>query len=227
MAARATPPPPIVAGLASAVLVLGGCAQDPEPSAGPTTGGDAPPEMSSSGPSPSRSPAPTATATTIPGTTATATSAPDGTEPLATCTNTEAGLRVFYPQDWSARSGSTGGGCSWFNPDPFELEPGTEASGVAVRLDAEDVEYDRVVRGYREDEVISQREMRVAGWPALRLETRDTTGPMATGERQLSYLADMGAGRTLVLVTNGADTEDDAQARRVVDLMAERLERTG
>jgi hypothetical protein len=45
------------------------------------------------------------------------------------------------------------------------------------------------------------------------------------GER-LTYLADLGEERTIVLTTSERAAEDLARARQVVDLMARRLERT-
>lgn len=143
-----------------------------------------------------------------------------------TCVSTRASLRVSYPQGWTARD-FPDGGCAYFDPEPFEVERGTEAPSVAVRLDVENVAYDRVRSGYLDGEVMSQEETAVAGYDALRIEDRDTGGPLGPKGQRLTYLADLGSEKTLVLTTNETDAEDFEQAQEILDQMAGRLERTG
>jgi hypothetical protein len=140
--------------------------------------------------------------------------------------STRADVRVSYPADWVARE-HPDGGCAYFNPEPFEVEPGTEGPAVAIRLDVERVPYERVRSSYLDGEVISQEETEVGGYPALRVEDRDTGGPLAAKGHRLTYIADLGTEQTLVLTTNETDAEDPQRAREVLDLMAERLERAG
>lgn len=139
-----------------------------------------------------------------------------------TCVSTRASLRVSYPQGWTARD-FPDGGCAYFDPEPFEVERGTEAPSVAVRLDVENVAYDRVRSGYLDGEVMSQEETAVAGYDALRIEDRDTGGRW----RRITYLADLGAEKTLVHTTNETDAEDVEQAKEILHQMTDRLGRTG
>jgi hypothetical protein len=100
---------------------------------------------------------------------------------------------------------------------------------MSVRLDVESVEYEQVRRAYvgDNDQLMSHRETEVAGYPAVRVEDRDTQGPTAPKGRRLTYLADLGQEQTLLLTTNETDADDPERAREVLDLMAERLQRTG
>ena len=142
----------------------------------------------------------------------------------ATCLSTRSDLQVSYPQGWTARD-YPDRGCAYFDPRPFEVERGTEAPSVAIRLDVESVDFDRVRDGYLRGDVIAQEEVRVAGYEGLRIEDRDTEGPLAPKGHRVTYLADLGTGATLVLTTNETDAEDFERAQEVVDAMADRVQR--
>ena len=144
----------------------------------------------------------------------------------ATCVSTRSDLRVRYPQHWTARD-YPGHGCAYFDPQPFEVERGTEAPSVAIRLDVENVAYARVRDGYLRGDVIAQEAARVAGHEGIRIEDRDTDGPLAPKGHRVTYLADLGTEKTLVLTTNETDAEDFGRAQDVVDAMADRLQPVG
>jgi hypothetical protein len=150
---------------------------------------------------------------------------PDDSSSWATCRNGRAAvaLQVSYPS-WTARD-YPDDGCSYFDPAPFEVQRGTEVSGVAIRLDVESVPYDRVREGYLRGPVQSQREAEVAGFPGIRIEDEDTGGPTAPKGRRLTYLADLGNDQTLVLTTNETDAGQPEAAREVLDELAQQLER--
>jgi hypothetical protein len=154
-------------------------------------------------------------------------SSPDTDAQWATCLSTRASvtLQVSHPGGWTARDYPEGGGCAYFDPEPFEVERGTEAAGMAIRLDVEPTAYDRVREGYLRGEVQSQRETEVAGFPALRIEDEQTRGPSGPKGQRLTYLADLGTEETLVLTTNETDADDFASAQEVLDEMAQRMER--
>jgi hypothetical protein len=198
------------AGLALVAALLTGCADDDSsegafesPSASPTP---------SPSPTPPPSPSPTETDA--------------AQKEWATCVSTRADLRVSYPADWTARD-YPGGGCAYFDPEPFEVQRGTEGPAVAARLDVESVRYDRVLSAYTDGEVISQEQTEVAGRPAVRVEDRDTGGPLGDKGRRLTYIVDLGEDQTLLLTTNETDAGDPERAREVLDRMAQRLERAG
>jgi hypothetical protein len=133
---------------------------------------------------------------------------------------------VSYPADWIARD-YPDGGCAYFDPEPFGVERGTEAPSVAARLDVEPVAYDRVLSSYTDGEVMSQQETEIAGYPAVRVEDRDTGGPLGAKGQRLTYVADLGGEQTLIFTSNETDADDFERAKDVLDEMAERLERTG
>jgi hypothetical protein len=96
-------------------------------------------------------------------------------------------------------------------------------TSVAVWLDGEDVAYDRLRSAYLDGEVMSQDETTVAG-----LRRAAHRGPRHRGRwRRITYLADLGAEKTLVHTTNETDAEDVEQAKEILDQMTDRLERTG
>lgn len=191
----------VIAPLAAALLLVG-CGDDGDSTGTAQDRSTRPPPSSA----PSPSPSPTGTA-------------------YATCVSTRAGLLVGYPASWTARD-HPAGGCAYFDPRPFEVERATEAPPVAVRLDVERVPYERVREAYVSGEVLAQRQVTVAGYDGIRVEDRDTGGPLAPKGQRLTYLADLGSEKTLVLTTNETDAEDFDLAREVLDQMADRLERT-
>lgn len=167
---------------------------------------------------PSPSPSPTAVETSPE-----PTASPTGdTRDWATCVSTRTNLQVSYPAGWTARD-YPDGGCAYFDPEPFEVQRGTEAPAVTVRLDVESVAYERVTASYLGGEVISQRETTVAGYPAVRIEDNHTQGPLGPKGRRLTYIADLGDEQTLLLTTNQTDANDFAQAEDILDEMAERV----
>ena len=188
--------------------------------------GEDDPETALERPSPSTTASPTPSPSPSPSPTTGSASPTGDARQWASCVSTRGSLQVEYPQDWTARD-RPDGGCAYFDPEPFEVERGTEGPSVAVRLDVESVAYDRVRQAYLDGEVISQRETTVAGYDAIRVEDRDTEGPLAPKGHRLTYIADLGQEKTLVLTTNETDAEDFQQAQEVLDEMAERLERTG
>lgn len=192
-------------------LLATGCGADGDDAAAPTPAQTPPPATS---PTPESSPTPSPV------------SSPDEGAQWATCLNdrAEVTLQVSYPEGWAVRD-YPDDGCSYFNPEPFEVQRGTEASGVAIRLDVEAVAYERVREGYLRGDVQSQRRVTVAGFQGLRIEDEDTEGPTAPKGERLTYLADLGSEQTLVLTTNETDADDPEAARRVLDEMAQRLQR--
>lgn len=201
------PPTRLAAALALSALLVTGCGDDD---------GDVAIET----PSPSPSPSPTAVAPEP-----TDTGSPTDTREWATCASTRADLQVSYPADWTARD-YPDGGCAYFDPQPFETERGTEAPAVAIRLDVEPITYERVKSSYLDGEVMSQRDTEIAGHEAIRIEDRQTQGPLGAKGHRFTYLADLGTDKTLVLTTNETDANDFEQAQEVLDEMAERISRT-
>jgi hypothetical protein len=198
-------PTRLAAALAVSVLLVTGCADDEDA------------DVSSESPSPAPPPSPTATGPT---------SSPSDTRSWATCVSTRADLQVSHPAEWTVKD-HPHGGCAYFDPQPFDVERGTEAPSVAIRLDVEAVAYERVKQSYLQGDVISQRDAEVVRNEAIRIEDRDTEGPLAPKGHRVTYLTDLGTEQTLVLTTNETNAEDFAAAQQLLDEMAQRLQRAG
>lgn len=59
---------------------------------------------------------------------------------MAACTNDQAGYTIEYPSTWHTNSGEVTAPCTLFDPEPIEVEEGTEASTV-ITLNASDTDF--------------------------------------------------------------------------------------
>lgn len=143
---------------------------------------------------------------------ATAAPAPSPSPTTTRCVSSEGGYAVSYPRDWSVAGGDGIEPCAFFDPQPLALEPGTEATEVAVRVDVRDVPLEQA----RQD-TGGQQEEQAAGVRATGTTTDDVLLP--AGTPFTTWLVDLG-GRTLVLTTNRTD-----EAVEVLDAMAQSVER--
>lgn len=98
-------------------------------------------------------------------------------EGFALCTDQRQGYEIGYPQDWHAGSPNLQDECSLFDPQPFEIERGTEAPVVAMRVDDPQRPFaaarDRLADPDAE-RVLLREETTVAGQEAIRFETEQT-----------------------------------------------------
>lgn len=118
-----------------------------------------------------------------------------------------AGYRLKYPASWSTSSLTDRAPCRYFHPEPFTLPPGTEATGIAIRVQMAPAVIERVAPppgGSQAVEILSRRETKVADRRALRVETRATgKALLPAGIRAVSYYVDFGS-RTLTGTTSEA-----------------------
>jgi hypothetical protein len=106
--------------------------------------------------------------------------------------------------------------CSFFDDEPLALEPGTEATGVAIRADVRDLPLEQA----RGDSGGEQEDRTVGGRAAVRATgTYDDDALLPPGTRFTSWLVDLG-GRTLLLTTDTAAGEGYDEAVEVLDAMA-------
>ncbi len=146
---------------------------------------------------------------------------------MARCANPQAGYRVAYPAQWQTNPGSVMPECSLFDPEPIQLQAGTEIPlDIAVSIRREPVRLETIAGEPRDERVLSRAETTVAGRRALRIESEATGEVMhPEGTRSYRYLVDLGE-ETLVAATYEAGTLDFASKRRILDEMMSTLELT-
>ncbi len=137
--------------------------------------------------------------------------APTTTTPVAggtkECVAPQRGYRVEFPSTWFVNDAEHMEPCRFFHPEPFSLQPGTEATGVAVTVQLNPLSFDRATpaaEGSFASEVLDRRTATVDGRPAVRVETRSTGAALLPAEvRGVSWFVDVAPG-TLVATTTEA-----------------------
>ena len=232
----------LLAVLSLAALALTGCASgdEPDPAASPSqsetpspTPGETPaddtPDDDESEPDASPSPTPSDDVTPSP-------TATPGDEPslAASCTNSELGVTIAYPDGWSTNDGDVLPACSVFDPEPFELEENTEIPlELAVVVQGSDRQFATYADagdqpGSRE---LERREATVDGHDAVAmlLEATEDAPLLEPGTRLYRWVIDTGvdemtAVSTLLLVSYDRGEPAFDQKRRTLDAMVEQLE---
>lgn len=177
---------------------------------------------------PTAAPTPVRSPSTVPGPTASPTPAPvPSPTPAALaqrCTHPTEGYSVGYPAGWHAADREGIRPCSFFAPAPLELEPATEADGVAVRLAVMDEPFETAQDKVRSDGTTAEAPATVGGQRAARF-VGETTGEglQPAGLATTTWLVDLG-GRALLLTTDEAGTDDYAATVEVLDAMARSVE---
>lgn len=153
----------------------------------------------------------------------------DGTD-AATCTAEADGFEVEYPVDWHTNDTSEAEPCRFFHPAPFEVQPDTEATEIAIVLRFTSAPFEQLTSATLEDpggaRLLAQEQTTVAGEEALRIETESTgEALLPAGTLAVQWFAEFG-GRTMVAVT--LDTIDQVafdEATEVLDAMMRSLRR--
>lgn len=136
------------------------------------------------------------------------------------CTHPTEGYGLTFPADWFVADGEGIEPCSFFSPEPLELEPATEADGVAIRLDVMAEAFPEARRKVASDGKQEGQDTAVDGRPAVRFvgET-DASGLLPPGLATTTWLVDLG-GRSLLLTTDEGGSDDYAASVEVLDAMA-------
>lgn len=123
------------------------------------------------------------------------------------CVALERGFRVRFPSTWFVNDADKTEPCRFFHPEPFSLDPGTEATGIAVNVRFNPMPFDQVTpwpEGSPASEVLDGSTTTVDGRRAARLETRATgRALLPEGVRGVSWFVDVADG-TLVAATSEA-----------------------
>ena len=127
------------------------------------------------------------------------------------CTNARRGYSIGYPSAWYTTHLGPAQACEYFDPEPFEIVPGTEFPPTALfaALTRETVEsYVGQVTDPMFFETIRREETTVGDRPAVLIETEATgQGESEPGERMYGYVVDVG-GRALVVLATGLPGDD-------------------
>lgn len=160
-------------------------------------------------------------------TTTTTSSTTSTTEPQQAawteCVNDDEGFRVEHPPEWSTNDGDVMAPCSLFDPEPIELEAGTEIpDDIAVVIIIESVPFETVTETVGE-ETLDQQERTVDGRSALRQELRSTgVGLAPEGRDRTRWLVDLDD-RTLSAYSSDVGDPPYGEKVEVLDRMVESL----
>ena len=166
-----------------------------------------------------------ATTTSSSSSTTSTTTANDGLELTQSCIHDERGVRVTvrYPEGWHVND-EKAQPCSAFDPDPFELQPGSEfPRTLAVVLRVEPLEFDSAttVTGV----LVEERRLSVDGRAAARQEIVTTGEGLApAGLMSVRYVVDGGVERSAVATTFDVEGNDFERGVEVLDAMMAALE---
>lgn len=142
------------------------------------------------------------------------------------CVNPDDGYQVGYPVDWHTNTANGLPPCSVFDPDPIDLEPGTEIPfSIAVVIRVEDVAFEVASNPDPQNDRVIQREgLIIAGRNAVLLETEATGEDGLRPEGLLSYyyVVDLN-GRSLIAVTYDAGENPYDHKKQVLDRMIDTL----
>jgi hypothetical protein len=128
--------------------------------------------------------------------------------------------RVPFPTDWHTNSGEVEPECSFFDPEPFELEPGTESFDIAISMRIASVGFEQATDPDRCATVQSRNELTIDGRRAVVME-KVSTGRciLPEGVDFVQYFADLGD-RTFIASTYDVGDNDFDQNREVLrDMM--------
>jgi hypothetical protein len=135
----------------------------------------------------------------------------------ALCSNAARGFAIGYPARWHTDAVAPEESCEYLDPEPFEVPPQSDFSGTALEVDPGGEPYAEVVDGLvdrRFARVLARRETRVAGRPAVRLESEATgEGFEGEGVKVTSWVVDRD-GRAFVVRTTGFPGKGDYASRQ-------------
>ena len=130
-----------------------------------------------------------------------------GVELTRECVTTSAGYKVRYPDSWFVNDPGQAAACRFFHPEPFDVPPGTEATGIAISLNVEPTPFAVLALGPEGSVATTVRarvETTVAGRAAVRVDITSTgEGLLPSGTEGLLYFVDFGES-TFVARTYGS-----------------------
>jgi hypothetical protein len=161
---------------------------------------------------------------TTPADTTTTTAPPDDESAWVTCENPESGYTIEHPQDWTTNDGTVIAECSLFDPEPTEIEPGTEIPlDIAVLIVVDPVEAEQAWSEGPGEEELSREEATIDGRDAVRQEIEaDGSGFLPQGMRTTRWVVDLDD-RSLIASTYDTGEPPYDEVVEVLDEMIETL----
>lgn len=144
------------------------------------------------------------------------------------CDNPDDGYAISYPEGWQTNSGEVVSPCRLFDPEPVDVEPGTEIPfDVAVQLRVADRGFDAMLDLVDDDigaDVVERQATEVAGRDAVVVDSVATGETLLPeGVRTRTYYVDVD-GATLIATTHDVGEPDFASKRAALDAMLGTLE---
>lgn len=143
------------------------------------------------------------------------------------CEHGDGVYTVEHPQEWRTNDGAVLPVCTLFDPEPIDVEPGTEIPfSIAVAITVENVAADRMTESEnRGQRVISEREEEIASRRATRIETEATGDAPLTpeGTRTTRWIVPLDDGRTIVARTHDTGDLEYQEKQDVLDRMVRSL----
>lgn len=132
----------------------------------------------------------------------------------------EVTIAVRYPDGWHSDRGDAATPCSAFDPEPFQLQRGTEyPPDLAVVVRVEPVSFERASRRGAA-KVEDERRTQIDGRQAVRLQVVSTgEGLRPEGERSIQWVVDGGDERSILAHTSEVEGNDFEESQRVLDDM--------
>jgi hypothetical protein len=205
------------------LLGLTGCA-DQSPAAAPAPA----PATATAQPGPTAAPPTVAPSRTVQPAAEPSAPGPSAVEPSTPaeqrCDHPTQGYSAYLPADWHVATGDGIEPCTFFHPEPLVLEPGSEATGVAVRAEVRDVPFEQARQDVLDEGGTLLEEGTVADRASARVQgVLAEEGLLPAGTRFTTWLVELDAG-TLLLTTDDAGEDDYDTAVAVLDRMAATLE---
>lgn len=136
------------------------------------------------------------------------------------CPSTE-GFSISYPEDWSTNDSNIVAPCTMFDPEPFEVQDGTDARFAAINAYVDQVPFTDALPASDDRSVTA-----IDGHQAVRVDgAADGQGLYDDGTRYTRYLVDVEDQQTLILDLIDVGLDDGAfeQLRPTLDRMARSL----
>lgn len=139
----------------------------------------------------------------------------------STCTNVRRGYSIAYPAGWYTTHLRPIQACEYFDPEPFEIIPGTEfpPTGLFASFSAQSVEeYLEPLTDPMFYDTLRREETTVNGRPAVLVETSSTgQGESEPGQRTYGYVIDRNGRAFAVLAISLPDDERYEEFKSVAD----------
>jgi hypothetical protein len=146
---------------------------------------------------------------------------------MVDCVAAKQGYELRFPEDWFTNDAGIAEPCRFFHPEPFTVDAGTEAAGIAVSVRLNPMSADQVTPssdGPSAAETVERRATTVSGRAAVRLVTVATEGALRPeGARAVSWFVDASNGTVVATTSEAASAGRFQENVDVLDAMVHSL----